>query len=440
MSGLDTPSPSGSDYSTPGSDSSTTGSDYSTTGSDYSTTGSDSSPSGSDYSTTGRVSGFPGFANCHSHVFHRALRGREAGGATFWDWRSRMYAVAGVLDPDLLHDLAVATYAEMRLAGIGVVGEFHYLHHGPDGTPYDDPNATGEALIAAAREVGLRICLLDTCYLAAGFGVSTGSTSASLSGVQRRFSDGDAETWAQRVHDLAARHAGADDVVVGAAIHSVRAVPPDQLATVARALPDAPLHVHVSEQPQENADCLAATGRTPVALLADAGAWTPRTTAVHATHLTDADITALGDATAYACFCPTTEAELADGVGPSARLRDAGARLTLGSDSNTVIDLFAEARAVEMHERLVSGRRGTWRAEELTEAATRTGYASLGFDPGLADTDASTLRDSVRLAGTTEPLWAATAADVEPPKDLPYDAPEVAERLRRAVDAVWERR
>ncbi|MFD1826155.1 MULTISPECIES: formimidoylglutamate deiminase [Mumia] len=378
------------------------------------------------------MSAFPGLANCHSHVFHRALRGRSVGGDTFWAWRDQMYAVAGVLDPDLLHDLAVATYAEMRLAGIGVVGEFHYLHHGPDGVPYDDPNATGEALIAAAREVGLRICLLDTCYLAAGFG-------RPVEGVQRRFSDGDAEAWALRVSDLAARHAGADDVVVGAAIHSVRAVPPGQLGTVATALPEAPLHVHVSEQPRENEDCLAATGHTPVALLADAGAWTPRTTAVHATHLTEADIATLGDARAYVCFCPTTEAELADGVGPSTRLRDAGARLTLGSDSNTVIDLFAEARAVEMHERLVSGTRGAWSAAELTEAATRTGYASLGFAPDLAGADASTLRDSVRLAGAGEPLWAATAADVEPPKDLPYGADEIAERMRRAVAAIWGR-
>ncbi|KAA1423868.1 formimidoylglutamate deiminase [Mumia zhuanghuii] len=375
---------------------------------------------------------FPGLANCHSHVFHRALRGRaqpggERGGDTFWGWRDRMYALAAVLDPDLLHDLAVATYAEMRLAGIGVVGEFHYLHHGPDGTPYDDPNATGEALIAAAREVGLRICLLDTAYLEV------------TEHVHRRFADTDGEAWAGRVNDLAARHAGADDVVVGAAIHSVRAVPADQLATVAGALPDAPLHVHVSEQPAENEWCLATSGLTPVALLAEAGVWTPRTTAVHATHLTDADVILLGDATAYACFCPTTEAELADGVGPSVRLREAGARLTLGSDSNTVIDVFAEARAVEMHERLVTGRRGAWGAAKLTEAATRTGYASLGFTPDLAETDTVTLRDSVRLAGVDEPLWAATASDVEPPSDLPYDAAEVTAMLRRAVDALWER-
>ena len=379
------------------------------------------------------MSAFAGLANCHSHVFHRALRGRDVGGDTFWAWRERMYAVARVLDPDLLYDLAVATYAEMRLAGIGVVGEFHYLHHGPDGVPYEDPNTTGEVLISAARAVGLRICLLDTCYLAAGFG-------RPVEGVQRRFSDGDTDAWAQRVADLAARHAGADDVVVGTAIHSVRAVPPEQLEAVVAALPQAPLHVHVSEQQQENTDCLAATGRTPVALLAEAGAWSPRTTAVHATHLSRADIATLGAARAYACFCPTTEAELADGVGPSTGLRDAGARLTLGSDSNTVIDLFAEARAVEMHERLTGGRRGSWSAAALTEAATATGYASLGFAPDLAAADAFTLHDSVRLAGAVEPLWAATAADVVPPKDLPYEADEVAAMMRRAVDAVWGRR
>ncbi|MBW9211053.1 formimidoylglutamate deiminase [Mumia sp. zg.B21] len=379
-----------------------------------------------------RVTTFPGLANCHSHVFHRALRGREVGGATFWGWRERMYAVASVLHPDLLHDLAVATYAEMRLAGIGAVGEFHYLHHGPDGTPYDDPNAMGEAVVAAARDVGLRICLLDTCYLTAGFGVP-------VEGVQHRFCDGDADAWASRVDDLARRHAGADDVVVGTALHSVRAVPVEALATVAQALPDAPLHVHVSEQPRENDDCVTATGRTPVALLAEAGVLSPRTTAVHATHLTDDDVAALGDAQAYVCLCPTTEAELADGVGPSTRLREAGARLTLGSDSNTVIDVFAEARAVEMHQRLVSGRRGWWTAEELGEAATRTGYASLGLPPELADADAIRLRDSVRLSGVSEPLWAATAADVEPPTSLPYDEADVAEMMRRAVATIWER-
>ncbi|MDX6231080.1 MAG: hypothetical protein QOH68_21 [Nocardioidaceae bacterium] len=364
----------------------------------------------------------PAFANCHSHAFHRALRGRIAGADSFWTWRDQMYAVAGVLDPDLLFDLARATYAEMYVAGIRSVGEFHYVHHRPDGRPYDDPNAMGEALIAAAREAGVRIALLDTCYLAAGFG-------REPEGVQRRFSDGDAEAWASRVDQLAQKHAGEDDVVIGAAIHSVRAVPREQLATVAAALPDAPLHVHVSEQPAENDECVAATGLTPVALLAEAAAWTPRTTAVHATHLTPDDIATLGDAKAYVCFCPTTEAELADGIGPSVALREAGARLTLGSDSNTVIDMFAEARAVEMHQRLASGARGAWTAEQLWQAASATGHESLGFAGG----DPIENGESVRTAGADELLWAASAEDVV------GDRSDIAEQLEAAIDACWSR-
>ena len=364
----------------------------------------------------------PAFANCHSHAFHRALRGRVTGADTFWSWRDRMYALAGVLDPDLLFDLARATYAEMHLAGIRSVGEFHYVHHQPDGKPYDDPNAMGEALIAAAREADLRITLLDTCYLTAGFG-------KPAEGVQRRFSDVDADAWAVRVHALANAHAGDDDVVIGTAIHSVRAVPQLQLRTVAAALPEAPMHVHVSEQPMENAECIAATGLTPVALLAEAGVWAPRTTAVHATHLTDDDIATIGAAHSYVCFCPTTEAELADGVGPSVALREAGARLTLGSDSNTVIDMFAEARAVEMHERLRTGVRGAWTADQLWLAATTTGHESLGF----VVNDTVDIADTIRTAGADELLWAATAADVE------GDPGDVAELLEAAIDTCWSR-
>jgi formiminoglutamate deiminase len=362
----------------------------------------------------------PAFANCHSHVFHRALRGRVTGADTFWAWREQMYALAAVLDPDLLFDLARATYAEMHLAGIRSVGEFHYLHHRPDGGAYDDPNAMGEALIAAAREAGVRIALLDACYLAGGFG-------KSLEGVQVGFGDGDAEAWAVRVEALAHKHAGEDDVVIGAAIHSVRAVPRDQLSTVVTAFPRAPLHVHVSEQPAENEACLAATGLSPVALLAEAGAWSPRTTAVHATHLTPADIATLGDSQAYVCFCPTTEAELGDGIGPSVALREAGARLTLGSDSNTVMDMFAEARAVEMHQRLATGVRGSWSAEQLWQAATTSGHRSLGFPPA----DTIEIGTSVRTAGAEELLWAASAEDVVGGRG------DVPEQLERAIDACW---
>ena len=235
-------------------------------------------------------------------------------------------------------------------------------------------------------------------------------------------------------HELAARHAGEPDVVIGAAIHSVRAVPREQLATVAGALPDAPLHVHVSEQPAENEDCLAATGLTPVALLAEAGAWTPRTTAVHATHLTDDDVAPSATPGAYVCFCPTTEADLADGIGPSVALRDAGARLTLGSDGHTVIDMFAEARAVEMHQRLASGRRGAWTADQLWDAATTTGHASLGFDAG----DTIELATSVRTAGADE-LAVVGRQRRRRCRRRTSTRPTSPHDLAAAIDACWSR-
>ncbi len=358
----------------------------------------------------------PGLANCHSHAFHRALRGRtQRGDGTFWTWREQMYAVAARLDPDSYRALAVAVFGEMALAGITTVGEFHYLHHGPDGTPYDDPNAMGTALLDAAREVGVRIALLDTCYLAAGIG-------RAPEGVQRRYSDGSGTAWQDRADEQTAEDGG--DVVVGAAIHSVRAVPLDDMRVVADWADrfEVPLHVHLSEQTAENDECLAAYGRTPTEVLAEAGALGDRTTAVHATHLTDRDVALLGSSRTTACFCPTTERDLGDGVGPSVALRDAGSPLTLGSDSHAVVDLFEEMRAVELDERLVSRRRGHWRAPALLRAATYDGHASLGFrDAGWieagARADLVTLDlASPRTAGggpTAETVaYAASAADV----------------------------
>jgi formiminoglutamate deiminase len=362
----------------------------------------------------------PGLANCHSHAFHRALRGRtQRERGTFWTWREQMYGVAARLDPDTYYDLARATYREMLGAGFTSVGEFHYLHHGPDGTPYDDPNAMGLALIEAARDAGIRIALLDTCYLAAGIG-------SEPEGVQRRFSDGDAEAWATRAHDLRAAVPSSDagDVVVGAAIHSVRAVPRDQMHLVAEWAQryEAPLHMHVSEQLAENVACREAYGETPTGVLAEAGALGERSTAVHATHLTDDDVALLGGSRTHACFCATTERDLADGIGPSRLLHEAGSPLTLGTDSHAVVDAFEEMRAVELDERLASQERGQWSAAELFEAASVVGHASIGFGGAGriavgAPADLVTLDvRSPRTAGTGATLetavFAASAADV----------------------------
>ncbi len=372
---------------------------------------------GADPGGADRLAGLtiPGLANCHSHAFHRALRGRtQRERGTFWTWREQMYAVAGRLDPDTYYDLARATYREMLAAGFTSVGEFHYLHHGPDGTPYSDPNAMGLALVEAARDAGIRMALLDTCYLAAGIG-------REPEGVQRRFGDGDAEAWADRVGGLG--EVG-PDVVVGAAIHSVRAVPRDQMHLVVEWADRhvAPLHMHVSEQLAENVACLQAYDETPTGVLAEAGALGPRSTAVHVTHLTDADVDLLGGSRTHACFCATTERDLADGIGPSRLLHEAGAPLTVGTDSHAVIDAFEEMRAVELDERLSSQQRGQWSAAELLEAASVTGHSSLGFDgAGLiavgAPADLVTLDlRSPRTAGTggsvETVVFAASAADV----------------------------
>jgi cytosine/adenosine deaminase-related metal-dependent hydrolase len=411
----------------------------------------------------------PGLANVHSHAFHRALRGRThrphpGGRGSFWTWREAMYALAGRLDPDGYHLLARAAFAEMALAGVTAVGEFHYLHHAADGEPYRDPNAMGLALLSAAADAGIRITLLDTCYL-------HGGVDAPVEGVQRRFSDGSADRWAERASMLVdtqtaqtqtaqtrtaqtrtaqtqtaqtrtaqtrtaqtrtaqtrtaqTRTAQTGTARIGAAVHSVRAVDPPAIAAVAgwAAERGAPLHVHVSEQPAENEASLARYGGTPTEVLDRAGALGSRTTAVHGTHLTAADRALLAARGCSVCFCPTTERDLADGIGPAAALRSAGVPLCLGSDSNAVVDLFEEARAVELDERLASGIRGRFTGGQLLGAATEAGMRALGWQAGRIEpgrlADLTTVRlDSVRLAGTRPEhaidavVFAATGADV----------------------------
>jgi formiminoglutamate deiminase len=358
----------------------------------------------------------PGLANAHSHAFQRALRGRtQRATGSFWTWRDQMYRLADRIDPESYFALARATYAEMALAGVTAVGEFHYLHHGPGGARYGDPNEMGRVLLAAAAEAGVRITLLDSCYL-------HGRIGASPEGAQRRFSDGSAEAWAQRVSELEET----DSARVGAAIHSMRAVDPEAAAVVASWARerDRPLHAHVSEQPVENEACLDAYEQTPTGLLDDAGALAANFTAVHATHLDDADVGLLGRAGACCCVCPTTERDLADGIGRMRRLTDAGASLSLGSDSHAVIDLFEEARAVELDERLASGQRVHHSAADLLRAASPAGQACLGWadagriEPGARADLVTVALDGVRLAGWEPELaleavvFAAGAADV----------------------------
>ncbi len=361
----------------------------------------------------------PGFANVHSHAFHRALRGRTERPGSFWTWRDEMYEVAAALDPGSYQRLARAAYAEMVLAGFTVVGEFHYLHHGAGGRPYEDPNAMGSAILSAAGDAGIRMTLLDACYLERAPG-------QAVAGVQERFSDGSAASWASRAGALAQVVEGRRGARIGAGVHSLRAVPPPAVEAVASWAAErrAPLHVHVSEQPAENDEVAAAYGASPTALLASVGALGPRTTAVHATHLGAADIDAMGACGTTVCMCPTTERFLADGIGPARALADEGCPLVLGTDCHAIVDPFEEMRALELDERLVSRRRGRFAAGTLLEAASSAGYEALGWPEGgrlapgaLADLVTVDL-GSVRLAGAgldhvlERVVFAATAADV----------------------------
>jgi formiminoglutamate deiminase len=323
----------------------------------------------------------PGMANAHSHAFHRMLRGRtHTGGGDFWRWRRSMYDAAAHLDPPLYRDVARAVFAEMLVSGYTAVGEFHYLHHRPDGTPHEVEHTMELAVAEAALDVGIRLVLLDTAYLAGGIG-------RALEPAQRAFGDASAEHWLDRWHSLRDRLAdvaGRDDrgsrLSLGAAIHSVRAVPTDDIRVIVAGLASSvPLHVHLSEQPRENTDCLSAHGVTPARLLHGLGALRPGTSVVHATHLDEHDIALVGGSGATVVMCPTTEADLGDGIGPARALADAGAPIALGSDQNAVVDPFLEMRALEAGERLASGRRGRFDPTELLEAATSAGYASLGL-------------------------------------------------------------
>ncbi|MEY2524730.1 MAG: hypothetical protein QOJ66_3295 [Ilumatobacteraceae bacterium] len=393
----------------------------------------------------------PGMANAHSHAFHRALRGRTHGETgSFWTWRDRMYALADRLDPDSYRALATATFAEMVLAGFTCVGEFHYLHHDRAGARYAEPNEMGAVLLEAATAAGIRITLLDACYLQAGM---TGD--AQLNQTQQRFSDGDADAWAQRVDDLVC----CDAATIGAAIHSVRSVDRAAMSVVAgwAAAHDAPLHAHVSEQPAENEQTIAVHGCTPVELLDRQGVLGDRFTAVHATHLGDNDVALLQSSRSTCCICATTERDLADGIGPTAAFRDAGIAMTIGSDSHAVIDPFEETRGIELDERLASLHRGTHQPGELLNAATRSGYRSLGWRDGgrieigaLADLTSVSF-GSTRLSGTDADhaaaaiVFAATAGDVHHVvvggrvvvADGSHRTIDVAGDLSRSITQVW---
>jgi formimidoylglutamate deiminase len=326
----------------------------------------------------------PAMVNAHSHAFQRDLRGvAERPGAPdddFWSWRTEMFRLAGALDPDTMRDVAARVYAEMAAAGYGAVGEFHYVHHGPDGTPYDEPNAMAIAVAEAALAAGLRIVLLPAAYHRNGW---DGADRRPEPG-QRRFCDPDVDAFLARVDALRGWASAHDGVAVGVAAHSVRAVPASWLEAIGAYARehDLVLHVHAHEQRRELAECDAEHGCTPIELLARTGFLGERTSVVHGIHVTDADVDLLARTGAIVVSCPTTEGNLGDGFLPALRYRDAGVRLAIGSDSQVRVDPFEEARELETGARRERRTRHALLAAsgDLWGELVANGCASLGIE------------------------------------------------------------
>ena len=361
----------------------------------------------------------PGMVNAHSHAFQLGLRGvgervESGGGDDFWSWRTEMYRLAGSHDPDSMHAVGLRVYGMMAAAGYGAVGEFHYVHHRPDGTPYDEPNAMAMALARAAVQCGLEITLLPAAYHRGGW--QDGGDLPPSEG-QRRFCDPTIDAFLERVEALRGWAAGHENVHVGIAAHSVRAVPAPWLREIAAYADRHGLvrHVHAAEQRRELLECDAEHGCSPITLLQQTGFLGSRTSVVHAIHVDDDDIALLADSQTTVVTCPTTEANLGDGVLPALRYRDAGVRLAIGTDEQVRIDPFEELREMETLARREGETRDALLAAaggDLWGATVAAGRASLGL-PGIVTTGPR--GDGRILIDLDHPELAGVTAD-----DLPW--------------------
>ena len=378
-----------------------------------------------DVTDLGHVALVPGQVNAHSHAFQRAIRGRteyvsvDRQADDFWSWREAMYEAVLSLDADAFESACRRAFEEMALTGYTTVGEFHYVHHRPDGTPYDDPNELAYRAIDAARDVGLRISLLRVAYNRAGYDKSPNPR-------QRRFIESDVDTYLQRFDALTRSIEERRFVSVGMAPHSIRAVPQEWLEAISAHGhgQDVPMHIHACEQPGEVAESMDEYDKPPLEALESMGLLDDRVTIIHGTHLSEGELGILADRQPTICACPTTERNLGDGFLPATELMDRGVPICLGSDSHANIDPFEEMRLVEYHERLQKRRRnvlasyaepravatdpgGSDRlstAEVCWEMGTRHGARALGLPGGellpgrLADFTALDL-DHISLRG-----------------------------------------
>ena len=363
----------------------------------------------------------PGMVNAHSHAFQRVLRGRteyrSSDHDSFWTWRELMYSAATRLSPEDVYDASRMAFLEMALAGITAVGEFHYLHHAPDGQPYDDPNLLAKEVVRAAGDVGLRIALLRVAYVRSGF-----QTEANPR--QTRFIESDAEAYLNNLDSLSAGLAlpdgrASDTAWVGIAPHSVRAVPLAYLKQVITFANEHALkvHMHVAEQPAEVSGCVAEYGRTPIALLESEGLLNDRFTAVHAVHVTPKAIASFAKSGAMVCACPTTERNLGDGVVPADEYLRHDVQICLGTDSHTQIDLFEDARELEYHLRLQKLERAVLRGSPtVSEGVSRQVHSTLS-DSRVSDT-AALLFDCATMNGARSIGAPGGALEIGKPADF----------------------
>ncbi len=315
---------------------------------------------GADPGTAERIDGIvvPGMVDLHSHAFQRALAGltQRLGEdeASFWSWRDTMYRFAQRITPDEQRAIAAQLQVELLKGGYTSVVEFHYLHHQPDGRTYDEPAAMSLAIHEAALETGIALTLLPVVYMQAGV------DGSPLTEAQRRFAL-DPEGWARLAASLERAFADDPNRRVGLALHSVRAVPQaaitEAVAAVAAQPVPMPIHIHLAEQPKEVRDCLERFGRRPLELVREAAEIDQDWCLVHGTHLTEAELAVVAQRQAVVGLCPSTEADLGDGVFPLATFQALGGRYGIGSDSNMTTDAAAELRLLEQGQRLTHLRR-----------------------------------------------------------------------------------
>ena len=362
----------------------------------------------------------PGLINAHSHAFQRVIRGRTEYRTanekdSFWTWREMMYSAALRLTPEDVYDASRMAFLEMALTGITSVGEFHYLHHAPDGSAYDDPNLMAKEVVRAANDVGLRIALLRVAYARSGF-------ETEMNPQQVRFIENDPAVYLKNLEQLGKDLGELDGTQrmawTGVAPHSVRAVPLDYLKKVIGVAnsKQLPVHMHVAEQPAEVSACIAEYGRSPVALLSTEGLLSERFTGVHVIHVSPKAVRMLADARAMVCACPTTERNLGDGTVPADGFFSSGVRISLGTDSHVEIDLLEDARELEYHLRLQRTERAVLTSAEdkgrsalaarLFECATINGAESINspggnLEPGRAADFFTVDLDDPSIAGAS---------------------------------------